>query len=74
MSDRVYCTADGECPNSAQTVIFEGEDNYGCCIGGFDGHCWCEQDGYILYENNEKIYWKPLTTLKDEYERQKDGE
>ena len=81
MSDRVYCTADGEYPKENELVIFEVENIQPIYRGYFykrslppemafysDGLCH-----YSFTPDKYKIYWKPLTSLKDEYEKQKEN-
>ena len=78
MSEKVYCTADGEYPEHNDEVIFQSEISNKSYVGKHItnkyGHAFVDNSGYVYWAENEPIYWKPLTSLKDEYERQKDGE
>ena len=78
--ERVYCTADGEWPRHCQSVEFQSVFLYrgtGIFLEEREGvkNVFRTGIGDIhTHEDNAPIYWKPLTSLKDEYERQKDGE
>ena len=83
MSDKVYCTADGDYPELNKLVRFDigkVETHYGYVTKDMKGefyfvdkkklsYCWYPK--YI----EENIYWRyeELTSLKDEYERQKEN-
>jgi len=75
-SDRVYCTADGEYPDFDQIVEFQTIDTFKK-QGYFSeyGNVFRSFNGYVIAPSeNDVIYWKPLISLKDEYERKKRGE
>ena len=79
--ERVYCTADGEWPEHMQRVEFEHSifsHNIGTFFRQFgkSEKVFYDQksDTSYFHTDNYHIYWKPLTSLKDEYERQKDSE
>lgn len=72
MSDKVYCTADGDYPNPQQMVIFEEDGEI--YIGGYlvDKDLWFTDDEYDNEPINYSVYWKPLKSLKEQYEKQKE--
>lgn len=79
MSDRVYCTADGEWPEVGQTVIYVeyGQAHLGKLLfkDTDDGHEWQNETGTQWFLKKTPIYWQPvITSLKDEYERQHESE
>ena len=68
---RVRCTADGEFPND-EMVLFEDEGII--YIGGY----MAKHDLWFTADNEcdnkpvcHPIYWKPLTSLKEQYERER---
>ena len=69
---KVYCTADGDYPAIGLMTIFE--DYAETYIGGFDGGYWFDQNKGQLEDTVGEVYWRSLTSLKDEYERQKESE
>jgi len=76
--ERVYCTADGEYPLKGEMVIFEieGDDAWigGCESYDLDcGSFWFGSDDIEtdFHPITEPIYWKPLTGLKEQYERER---
>lgn len=76
MIDKVYCTADGDYPEKNQIVIFEvdGDAFVGACYD-YDLDCgsyWFGESDDItdFHPITEPIYWKPLTSLKAQYELQ----
>jgi hypothetical protein len=76
---RVRCTADGEFPLKGEMVIFEieGDDAWigGCESYDLDcGSFWFGSDDIEtdFYPITEPIYWKPLTGLKEQYERERE--
>ena len=81
-SEHVYCTADKDYPEDDVTVLaeFHGKD-----FADTQHLVWFEWDNaqWVDFLTEEivpnvpeemTVYWRPLTSLKDEYERQKDGE
>lgn len=74
--DKVYCTADGEYPDHDDNVIFQCFCDEMSSIGYFSktNNCFVVKDSYAYYPENYAIYWKHATSLKDEYERQKEEE
>ncbi|OQA51013.1 MAG: hypothetical protein BWY47_00217 [Bacteroidetes bacterium ADurb.Bin302] len=81
MSEKVYCTADGEYPRNGQTIIFQsgiiqttGRFKLQQLLINREYKIFISDKGSEHYHDDTPIYWKPLTSLKDEYERQKDGE
>lgn len=80
MNDRVYCTADGDYPEYNDEVVFQSgissKSYVGKHITSKYGHAFVDNGGYVYWAENDPIYWKPLTitSLKDEYEREKEGE
>ena len=75
---RVRCTKDGDYPPVGQMVIFEieGDDAWigGCESYDLDcGSFWFGSDDIEtdFYPITEPIYWKPLTGLKEQYERER---
>ena len=80
--DRVRCTKDGEYPEDDITVLAEF---HGVDFADIPHIVWFEWDNaqWVDFLTEEivpnvpeemTVYWRPLTSLKDEYERQKDGE
>jgi len=73
--DRVRCTADGDYPLNGDEVIFqcEGRKSY---IGYFtiqdNENVFIVNYGYAYWASNETIYWTLYTSLKEQYERQKE--
>ena len=75
---RVRCTADGEFPLKGEMVIFEIECD-DAWIGGCEsydldcGSFWFGSDDIEtdFHPITEPIYWKPLTGLKEQYERER---
>jgi len=76
----VHCTADGEWPRHCQSVEFQSVFLYrgtGIFLEEREGvkNVFRTGIGDIhTHEDNAPIYWKPLTSLKDEYERQHESE
>jgi len=81
-STRVRCTKDGEYPEDDITVLAEF---HGVDFADIPHIVWFEWDNaqWVDFLTEEivpnvpeemTVYWQPLTSLKDEYERQKDGE
>lgn len=75
MTNKVYCTKDGEFPDKNEMVIFEveGDDTYigGCESYDLDcGSFWFGEDvdKADFHPITEPIYWQPLTSLKAQYE------
>lgn len=79
---RVRCTKDGEYPEDDITVLAEF---HGVDFADIPHIVWFEWDNaqWVDFLTEEivpnvpeemTVYWQPLTSLKDEYERQKDGE
>ena len=73
--ERVYCTADGDFPKNNEDVVFQSEISRKSYVGKHIinkyGHAFVDNGEYAYWAENDPIYWKPLTSLKDEYERQK---
>jgi hypothetical protein len=75
---RVRCTADGEYPIVGQQV--EWESRGGIKRTGIfsllteNGSIWKNVLGLYKYSIDAFIYWQPLTSLKAQYEKQKEGE
>jgi hypothetical protein len=75
--ERVYCTADGEFPEDGEVVYYEIYDVH--YFGKFlekeatisRWKDFSDEQPYDWYKLDVPIYWKPLTSFKDEYERQK---
>ena len=80
--ERVYCTADGDYPEDENQIVlaeFFGKDFTATThIVGFewDNAQWLDFDTEEIIPNvpdEMTVYWKPLTSLKAEYERQKEN-
>ena len=80
--DRVRCTKDGEYPEDDITVLTEF---HGVDFADIPHLVWFEWDNaqWVDFLTEEivpnvpeemTVYWQPLTSLKEQYERQKDGE
>jgi hypothetical protein len=78
---RVRCTKDGDYPEDKETVFAEIHGQY------FDGithkldfdkdnGLWIDYDGENIPHIPEEmtVYWQPLTSLKEQYEKQKEEE
>ena len=83
MRDKVYCTADGDYPEDENQMVlaeFEGKDFTDLIhIVGFDydNAQWVDFDSEEIIPNVPEemtVYWQPLTSLKEQYERQKESE
>lgn len=78
--DRVRCTKDGEYPEVNQGVEWNvGVDakRVGYFVGylksNHDISAWGDLLGLHEYDKNTAIYWQPLTSLKEQYERERGG-
>ena len=73
---RVRCTADGEYPEHNDEVVFQSEISIKSYVGRHIinkyGHAFVDNSGYAYWAENDPIYWKPLTGLKEQYERERE--
>ncbi len=79
---RVRCTEDGEYPEDENQIVlaeFEGKDFTDLVhIVGFDydNAQWIDFDSDEIIPNIPEeltVYWQPLTSLKEQYKREKGG-
>jgi hypothetical protein len=78
-STRVRCTKDGDYPEDKETVFAEIHGQYYDGIThkldfDKDNGLWLDYDGENIPHIPEEmtVYWQPLTSLKEQYEKQKE--